>query len=861
MNISYEQLRQIIETFSNAHLQVKRFKSDYEDQLSTYTTKEESFPFLYMAPVGGSLGFTQNTFNIRFTCLDIIEKDRENWNTIVSDCHLILNDLYKFLQDGDYGVSVNDNNEPNITPINDATMDYLAGWYMELNIQVDTYSDCLIPFDGIPVYTGGTGGMFIQKYLTCDTLEDCPVIEAIQDDITNLETIVYRTNELISGGASFLSGLTYDVTPLEYIINGQFYTTAAATQVTANSGDTNFDRIDLIVADINGTVSILEGTPSANPVQPDVDETTQVVVAILTVPAGATAISIAETIVYEDNLGIPTEWDAFSNSPTIDLTYSSVTYNGSLTSIYFNQTPNTFQASFYYNSAFDTTTQNTLQFKIYNTVVWTTAQRINLKLTSLAGVQIGSTVQLYHGKYGFSRYLLNTWQTISIPISAFSPATNIISRIYFQSAITTGIGLTCIIDQIKLIEGVAIPSPVNSWYKIQGDTGAFSYPLTNNATLFLKGGTNINTIANTSGSVTNSFSIHLDNDINLNSVSATTISATTFYGDGSNLTGIPQLWTDGGNTSLYPTGFGSTTSTGFGSITAAYNSLASSFYGSIWGGLGHTNSAYYAAIVGGLSNTISSTASNNYGFIGGGRINVISGTARHGVILGGESNQLTAGNHSAIVGGVSSTISNQGSFIGGGSNHTISWNYSGLIGGRYNTIHALYSFQGGSYSSDITGWYAGIIGGIDNNVTGYYSGIFGGSANTITHTHSTILGGSGLSSVADNTAHVPYLNINQTDFTTTADTYNDIVIDNNGNIKKNNQFYIGVNFEESGVTWNYVAPESFLIYSIDNPSSITYDLLHNGTAYTFNNTISLYDDLQITGVTSTGFLKLNSRLI
>lgn len=566
----------------------------------------------------------------------------------------------------------------------------------------------------------------------------------------------------------------------------------------------------------------------------------------------------------------------------------------------------------------------------------------------------------------------------------------------------------------------------------------------------------------------------------LNSVSATTISATTFYGDGSNLTGIPQLWTDGGNTSLYPTGFGSTTSTGFGSITAAYNSLASSFYGSIWGGLGHTNSAYYAAIVGGLSNTISSTASNNYGFIGGGRINVISGTARHGVILGGESNQLTAGNHSAIVGGVSSTISNQGSFIGGGSNHTISWNYSGLIGGRYNTIHALYSFQGGSYSSDITGWYAGIIGGIDNNVTGYYSGIFGGRNNTVTHTNSIALGGSGLTSTADDTVYVPYLNvglintgssvdiltidnngniltnpdliinnfyttgvtlngyiasfdrndslsaytldlsslsgipdtntfvtgftynenkfeitdnnggifdatintmtgltvsgnlsattfygdgsqltgissdftggtvIGETNFTggasvntlsaitfsastiysgntnlydifltsadgnditriqpginintggtennpiinlddniiissisastisgatlnlnslsstTTATTYNNLVIDSGGNVMKNNQFYIGVNFESTGVTWNYVAPESFKIFSIDNPSVITYDLLHNGTAYTFGNGIALYDDVSITGVISTGFLKLNSELL
>ena len=686
-------------------------------------------------------------------------------------------------------------------------------------------------------------------------------IDVVSDYMVgDLESVVYRTNQLLSGGASFLSGLTYNVTPLEYLINGEIYT-SSMTQVTTSTGDTTYDRIDLIIADTNGDVTILEGTASENPVQPDVDETTQIVIAIITVPVGTTIISIEETLVYGENIGLPTEWTGYTNSYTIELDYSGVTYGGSSKAIRFNLTPNTYQASFYYNDVFDTTTKNTLQFKVYNPVVWTTSQRLNIKLTSLAGVQIGSTVQLYHGKYGFSRYLVGTWQTISIPISDFVPSTNLISRLYFQSFVTSGINLLVILDDIKLVEGPVVPTPVKNWYKIQGDTGTFSYPLTNNATLFLKGGTNINTIANTSGSVTNLFKFNLNTTLTgLTQVNSTIFSGGTFYGDGSNLTGIPQLWKTGStSTSVVISNFGTSTATQFGSITAAYNSSTTGFYGSIWGGSSNSNSGQYASIVGGLSNTISSTASSNYGFIGGGRINVISGTARHGVILGGEANQLTNGNHSAIVGGVSSTISNQGSFIGGGSNHTISWNYSGLIGGRYNTINALYSFQGGSYSSDITGWYAGIIGGIDNNVTGYYSGIFGGSANTITHTHSTILGGSGLSSVADNTAHVPYLNINQIDFTTTGTTYNQLVIDTNGNVHQNILFDIDLNFQ-TVLTWNYRAPESFKINGIINPDGITSTITLNASPYTLGSTINYLDVLEITP-DIVGFLKLKCELI
>jgi hypothetical protein len=861
-------IKEILHDIQKRHPQINTFGWGKDADIGA---SEVIYPLLWTSPTSATLirseqngRYTSLEVVINLKVLDSIKSGNENEVDIESSTFQAVTDIINEFTEHPFYKYKNMSTVGNIfySSLKEYSDDNSYGWETDITIRIrNNTSWCGIPATPLAGYENVTPQGFTAtttSTLTCDTLGDCPIIISIQDDITNLETIVYRTNELISGGASFLSGLTYDVTPLEYVINGQFYTTAAATQVTANSGDTNFDRIDLIIADVNGTVSILEGTPSANPVQPDVDETTQVVVAILTVPAGATAIPVQETLVYNEDVGVPTEWNGTVTNASIDLAYTGITYSGTK-SLRFNVTPNTAYAQFDSTTTFDTSVQNTIQFWIYNTAAWTSAHRLNIRLRNIANATVGSVVQLYNGRYGFTATAssVGVWQLVSIPIADFNLTSPIISKLDFQAAVTSGIGFSAIIDVVKFVEGAATNSQANKWWFVRGNTSTTIIPTTTNSTLRLAGGANINTYA----SGTNYINFDLNTTLTgLTTVNANIFSGGTFYGDGSNLTGISSLWTDGGNTSLYPTGFGTTTSTGFGSITAAYNSSSTGFYGSIWGGLGHTNSAYYAAIVGGLSNSITSTASNNYGFIGGGRVNVISGTARHGVILGGESNSITAGNHSAIVGGVSSTISNQGSFIGGGSNHTISWNYSGIVGGRYNTIHALYSFQGGSYSSDVTGWYAGIVGGIDNNVTGYYSGIFGGSANTITHTHSTILGGSGLSSVADNTAHVPYLNINQTDFTTTATTYNQLVIDNSGNVMKNNQFYIGVNFTVTGVNWDYVALNSFSIYSIDNPSAIGYNLLHNGTAYTLNNVIALYDSLSITGVTATGVLKLNATI-
>lgn len=81
----------------------------------------------------------------------------------------------------------------------------------------------------------------------------------------------------------------------------------------------------------------------------------------------------------------------------------------------------------------------------------------------------------------------------------------------------------------------------------------------------------------------------------------------------------------------------------------------------------------------------------------------------------------------------------------------------------------------------------------------------------------------------------------------------------NNIISSQSNFYIAVNYE-SVSTFTYVAPETFRVDSITNPSGLTLTTLLNGSPYTTGNTINYLDTLTILPNT-TGFIKLNCTLL
>lgn len=133
-----------IEAFCNAHLQIQKFGGEFREQMPNFATKDEKYPIIYVEPVSTNETLDLTQFVVNIYCVDIIQKDRANINTILSDCHLILRDLYLNFHDGS-DLTIDIITDPTMTPLNNLDLDYVAGWVMSVTFEVETSNECEIP--------------------------------------------------------------------------------------------------------------------------------------------------------------------------------------------------------------------------------------------------------------------------------------------------------------------------------------------------------------------------------------------------------------------------------------------------------------------------------------------------------------------------------------------------------------------------------------------------------------------------------------------------------------------------------------------------------------------------------------------
>jgi len=116
--------------------------------MPNFSTKDEKYPVVFVEPVSDLEDLNTNQFSINVYCVDIIQKDRANLNSIVSDCQLILKDLYVYyINDMDAQLDVVGTST--MTPVNNFDSDYVAGWVMSITFEVSTYGACEIPMNPI----------------------------------------------------------------------------------------------------------------------------------------------------------------------------------------------------------------------------------------------------------------------------------------------------------------------------------------------------------------------------------------------------------------------------------------------------------------------------------------------------------------------------------------------------------------------------------------------------------------------------------------------------------------------------------------------------------------------------------------
>jgi hypothetical protein len=426
---------------------------------------------------------------------------------------------------------------------------------------------------GITIFDSVVNRSLQINSITGDTLEKITTSlsnNTIQLDVNEqnltLWDLVVQGNRLLNGNVSYISGLTFNVSPLEYLINGTIYDITSATTVTLNSGDSTYDRIDVIYADINGNTGVLEGTPSENPEKPIVDGFSQVEVTFVLVPANSIIPDINQVIVYNENLGPPNEWTfgSLGLQPTRIIGSSTdQAYTGS-TSIRVSGVTGAFTTSFRLtgNTILDTNQYATLQFAIRNLSANTTTSQIRLRFLSTGGTQNGNTVFMNAaGSSGFVQYTstnTSSWQLISIPLWRFYLTNTNVQVIEFSF---NNPNARYYFDLIEFVAGTSSSPPSNSWTTIKGDGTTTITAPNPNATLTISGGTNISS----SISGTSTVVLNLDNNISLNGVTANTVSATTYQNLPTDVRVTGGTYSN--NTFTYTNNTGGTFNTSFNTLT------------------------------------------------------------------------------------------------------------------------------------------------------------------------------------------------------------------------------------------------------------------------------------------------------
>lgn len=132
---------------------------------------------------------------------------------------------------------------------------------------------------------------------------------AVKFDSLGHQVIYLLINGLIDGGiVSFDSCNSLSVSAPTYNINyNQF--NGLATSVHIDTSDAILNRIDRIVADTFNLVYVIKGTPASIALPPPFNPASQISLAEIQIPAGTTCLNSFVKIIYDENLGVPDEWD------------------------------------------------------------------------------------------------------------------------------------------------------------------------------------------------------------------------------------------------------------------------------------------------------------------------------------------------------------------------------------------------------------------------------------------------------------------------------------------------------------------------------------------------------------------------
>jgi hypothetical protein len=262
----------------------------------------------------------------------------------------------------------------------------------------------------------------------------------------------YSPNQVISGGgvAWTGSGLNFVVSPTTYLIGGVQYS-CPLTGLTDSASDPTLDRIDAVICDKTGVASFVTGTPSATPVPPAIDITSQLQLTFVYVAAAATAPSnVSVTDIYHENA----EWTCAVSGGTVVCNSSSTPHSGSLNIKYTAAATGAYSQQTIPSGTVDLGTFNAFNIWVKNDTVQPITRSLILQWFNGTTARC-SPVTIQSGNFGFD-VTKTTWQQLNIPTSVFACGGIPVTRIR-ETVGGTGTNLTIHLDDITLQGGLNGP--------------------------------------------------------------------------------------------------------------------------------------------------------------------------------------------------------------------------------------------------------------------------------------------------------------------------------------------------------------------------------------------------------------------
>lgn len=322
---SYNTLINTLQQFAQHHLGVQRFKTSFFEQLDNFSTGDNNFPILYVVPQDITMLGDVDSLFIRVYCVDILQKDRTNEQFILNDTLLILRDLTNWIRQ-DATVNYNILNNPRAVPVNNFLVDFTTGWYMDIELESESYgNDCVIPFD-IPFnITGLTQDInYALPFLTCDTLDTCQAFLDVQltgityNPSNNQISVNTAGGQTLSTQINAFSGLTINgslsattyfgdgsnltgILTDDVFVTGGTYTNGSATFVNNTGGTFSVSGFTIPDNQFPNLGPVLDNTIATPPSASLNDDGDKYII-----PSGATGV-------WSTNIDKIAEWDSGIN--------------------------------------------------------------------------------------------------------------------------------------------------------------------------------------------------------------------------------------------------------------------------------------------------------------------------------------------------------------------------------------------------------------------------------------------------------------------------------------------------------------------------------------------------------------------